>query len=256
MCQPTNFSIRYQINPWMKVDSIDSQKAQSQWENLIKTYKKANINVIKIQQNQDFPDMVFTTDSFIIKGNTALLANFFHPQRQAEPEIFEPLLSSLNFKIKKIPDQYKFEGGDFRFYHNKLFLGYGFRTQKDSISQLKRILKTRIIPIQLINPKYYHLDTCFFILNENHAFYIKDAISSHSLHDLKMHFTNLHQIQKSDQQNFAANSVVYGNNVIGNTHLDQFKSQIINLGYNFLEVDISEFLKSGGGIHCLSNLVN
>jgi len=256
MCQPTNFSVKYQINPWMKIGSTNPQKAHNQWEKLVKTYQKININIIDIPQSQNLPDMVFTTDSFIIKGNIALLANFYHSQRQQETRSFIPLLKNLNFKIKTISDQYKFEGGDFRFYHNKLFLGHGFRTQKNSIPKLKKALNAPIIPIKLTNPQYYHLDTCFFILNQNHAFYIKNAISPRSLTKLKKYFKNLHQINTVDRQNFAANSVVYGNNVVANTNLGKFKSQITNLGYNFLEVDISEFLKSGGGIHCLSNLIN
>lgn len=254
MCQPTNFNINYQINPWMKLNSVNLLKAQKQWLALVNIYQKLKLEISTIHQDHSFPDMVFTTDSFISYRGKALISNFRFSQRQPEPNFFIPLLKLLNMEIVNLPQNYHFEGGDFRFFNKKLFLGTNFRTDKKSIPLIKSVYNVPIIPLELINPYFYHLDTCLFILNPNNVFYIKKAFSLKSRKVLNQHFPNLHEINQQDADNFAANSVVIGKNVISNIGLGNFKNKIQDLGYTFWETDMSEFIKSGGSVHCLTNL--
>lgn len=254
MCQPTNFNINYQINPWMKLNSINLKKAKKQWQDLVNIYKKLKLEVSTIPQEILFPDMVFTADSFISYNGKALISNFRFSQRKAEPNFFIPLLKLLNLEIINLPQNYCFEGGDFRFFDKKLFLGTNFRTDKKSIPLIKSIYNVPIIPLELINPYFYHLDTCLFILNPENIFYVKKAFSLKSRKVLMQYFPNLHEVNQQDAYNFAANSVVIGKNIVSNIGLDNFKNQIQALGYSFWETDMSEFIKSGGSVHCLTNL--
>jgi N-dimethylarginine dimethylaminohydrolase len=67
MCPPTYFSIDYEINPWMdKNNKVNIKLAQKQWEELVNTYKKLEVEVKTIDPIESLPDMVFTANAGLV----------------------------------------------------------------------------------------------------------------------------------------------------------------------------------------------
>jgi N-dimethylarginine dimethylaminohydrolase len=56
-----------------------------------------------------------------------------------------------------------FEGeGDALFAGGRLFCGYGFRSDREAHEEVAALLgANEIVPVKLVDPRFYHLDTCF-----------------------------------------------------------------------------------------------
>jgi len=236
----------------MKIGSINKTKATSQWKNLANTLTKLAIKIEIIKPAKGLPDMVFAADQALIKYKNLVLSNFHYPQRRREIKKYLPWFKKQNFKIYKLPKKCFFEGsGECVWYGDLLFVGTGFRNSTGVCKFLSVYLNVETKCLELINPKFYHLDTCLFPLNDTTAFYYPLAFSQKSQRVLKKLVKNLIPLADDEANNFAANSLVTDHRVIMQKGNKNFAVKLKDLGYKTVEVDVSEFMKSGGGIHCL-----
>lgn len=90
------------------------------------------------------------------------------------------------------------------------------------------------------------------VLNQDVVFYYPPAFSDKSVRDLQSLIPNLVIINEHDVNKFASNSVVVDSTVIMQAGSIEMPAKIKNLGYNVREIDVSEFVKAGGGAHCLT----
>jgi N-dimethylarginine dimethylaminohydrolase len=256
MCTPNHFQVEYQINPWMKPGSVDTQKALSQWQDLVEKYKQNGIEVEILDQKKGLADMVFAADQGLIvsrERKILLLSNFKYTQRQGESLEYKRWFIEQGYRVDTLPKQLTFEGGGECIpWNGKSFIGEGFRNNEDTYKYIENKYKIEFIPLKLINEKFYHLDTCFFVLNQTTAFYYPPALAKESIEKLQKLFPNLIEFTTQEIEAFAANSVVNEKTVFMQAGSQTFKDKIEFLGYTVIEVDISEFIKSGGGVHCLT----
>ncbi len=252
MCRPDHFQVEYVINPWMKKGSVDVVKAKKQWQELVDTYTSLGIQVEVIAQKPELPDMVFTADQALIIGKTAYLSHFRFAERQPESAVFEKWFLENGYSVQPISDQYYFEGGECVHWQDMYFVGTGFRAQKEACPQLAEMIKKTVQPLTLIDERFYHLDTCLLVLDDENAFYYPQAFDSASQKLLLETIPNLIEFTESEALGFAANSVVTERTVITQKGNERFFQKLHALKYQPIEIDISEFIKSGGGIHCLT----
>lgn len=253
MCKPTFFQVKYQINPWMKIGSVNQKKAMQQWKNLVSSYQKLGIKVFVIDQQKDFPDMVFCADQGIIHNKKVLLSNFRFKERRGESKIFEKWFKNFGLEVFKLPKNIYFEGeGESIRWNKKVFIGTGFRTSQQALKLISKALNIEVIGLELVDKRFYHLDTCLFALNEKIVFYFPSAFSKKSIEIIKKHVPILIEFREEDVLNFTANSVVHGKYVVMQSGNKYFAKLIKDLGYIPIMTDVGEFIKSGGGIHCLT----
>lgn len=252
LCRPAHFTVDYVINPHMQPYSVDAGTAMTQWENLVGILQSLGIEVDIIEQEPDVPDMVFATDQGIVRDGAVLLANFRYPQRQKERQYYREWFRDHGFQLRALSNLFPFEGGDTLFFHDMLFVGTGFRASVSSCEELAQKLEIDVIPLRLIDPYFYHLDMAFMPVNGETAFYYPPAFSKNSRNLLKRLVPDLHEFTKEDVEAYAANSFVSGNNIIISAGTPAaYREQLKKLGLNIHEIDIGEFKKAGGGIHCL-----
>jgi N-dimethylarginine dimethylaminohydrolase len=257
MCKPLHFSeLDYVINPWMKPGTIDGEKALSEWEQLVNIYRKENIAVEVIDQKQGVPDMVFATDQGIIHGKTVLLSRFWYDERKNETPYYEEWFTKHGYQIEYLPIGAFFEGnGDSYFWGDKLLIGVGFRADDYTCRAVSKILDIEVIPLQIVDPKFYHLDVGFLPINSETAFYYPKAFTKQSREVLKKLIPNLIEFTRDEVNAFSANSVVTDHHVIHQKGSETFKAKLKDLRYKSIEVDVSEFIKSGGGAHCMTSIL-
>jgi len=257
LCKPLHFAVTYSINPWMVVGSVDSKKAMKQWEQLVLAYRSLGITVEVIDQIPGLPDMVFATDQGIVQGNTILISNFRHRERQGERSLYLNWFKAHHFEPIFLPKGEYVEGnGESLFMGGRLLVGTGFRSSKRMVTHLGKRLNIEAIPLELIDPYFYHLDTAFFPLNDTTAFYYKEAFSITSQKLLASLIPHLIPFTKEEAKGFSANSVVTGKTVLAQKGNPTFVKTLAQLGYDTIELDVSEFIKAGGGIHCLTNILD
>ena len=256
MCNPLYFSVSYSINPWMIPGSANLDRAKKQWGELVKTYKNLGITVKIIDQEPNLPDMVFSTDQGIIWNKEFFVSNFCHEQRRGERKPYLNWFESNGYKIRNIPNEVCFEGnGECVFFNGNLFVGVGFRANAKSCKYLHKALKIDVYPLELINPYFYHLDTALLVLDDKTAFYYQQAFSKKSQKLLQKKIPNLIPFSDEEVYKFAANSVVTDHTVIVQKDILSFNKTLRKLGYNAVSIDLSEFIKSGGAAHCLTQIL-
>lgn len=254
LCRPHFFQVDYQINPWMKVGSVDRINALIQWENLVLQYQKLGVEVEFIDQIENHPDMVFAADQgLLLEEKHILLSSFRFPERRGESEYYRSWYREHGYQITPLPDDLYFEGGgELQRWRDYLFIGVGFRTDHYSARHVGAIFDKEVLCLELIKEHFYHLDTCLMVLDDETVFYYPEAFSAKSIRDLKSLIPNLLEIEESEVRKFAANSVMVGHTVLMQSGNPQMAHQINDLGHRIVTLDVSEFMKAGGGLHCLT----
>lgn len=253
MCRPTNFDVEYVINPHMKPYSVYQPKALAQWESLVEAISSLGVKVDVIDQPPGVPDMVFATDQGITRGKKVLLANFRYNQRKKETPYFRRWFVEHGFEPYELTNIFSFEGGDALFLGDALLIGTGFRANVGSCEEISQALNIDVLPLRLVDPNFYHLDMCFLPLDATTAFYYPPAFSDNSRNLLRTLVPSLHEMTEAEATGYAANSFVSDGSVVTQTGNPTFVSRLKDLERRVIEVDVSEFKKAGGGIHCLIN---
>lgn len=251
MCRPDHFQVAYSINPWMSPGSVDQEKAKAQWENLLLVIKGLGVKIHVLTPDPKLPDMVFTRDLGIVSDGKLFFSRFAHGQRRGESQHFRTWCREQLLPVKNLPE-IAIEGGDCRQTASRIFVGTGFRSSQKAAGKLGTNVTKDVVTLRLVHPLFYHLDTCFFPLNEQVAFYYPPAFSAESRSELQSRFTTLIELTKKEALNFCANSLVVGNTVLVQQGNPKFCEELASLGYKFIELDLGEFNKAGGGIHCLT----
>lgn len=257
VCRPKYFRVDYKINPWMKVGSTDKKKAMNQWNKLINIYKQLELNVEIIEQNSNFPDMVFAADQgFCLKNKTILLSRFRYKERQGESQYYKKWYKKKGYRVLLLPKNLYFEGcGELQEFKDNLLIGTGFRTNKKAAKTIGKIANRNTIILELVDERFYHLDTCLMVLNDNVIFYYPKAFSTESILKLKSLRSQLIEIDDKEVKNFAANSIVFNNNVVIQIGNPKIAEKIKRLGYKIFNINLNEYMKAGGGAHCLTGIL-
>lgn len=256
LCRPNHFTVEYIINPHMQPFTVNTANAIKQWQELVRVLESLDIRVEVIKQESDVPDMVFATDQGIVRDGVVLLANFRFTQRQKERLYYRDWFREHGFTLRALSNVFPFEGGDTLFFQDMLFVGTGFRASVSSCEELAQKLSIDVMPLRLVDPYFYHLDMAFLPIDTETAFYFPDAFSRNSRHLLKRLVPDLRVFSKEDADNYAANSFVSGDDIVVSAGLSaELRAEFKTLGLRIHEVNVSEFKKAGGGIHCLINVL-
>jgi N-dimethylarginine dimethylaminohydrolase len=254
MCPPTHYGIHYEINPWMsKARQADHELAVKQWTDLRAILVSTGATVSEVPPVEGLPDLVFTANAALIYGGQAILAHFKHPQRQGEEPHYQTWLETDGWQVSHPPRGMCFEGaGDALFCGDTLFAGYRMRSDARGHQEIGAMLGVRVLPLELIDPYYYHLDTCFCPLAPGEAMYYPAAFDDYGRKVLTETIPHLHAVAEEEARSFACNAVVVGKTVVTNAGCPDLHRLLKTLGYDPVETPLSEFVKAGGSAKCLT----
>ena len=165
------------------------------------------------------------------------------------------------FNILHLPKEISFEGAGDALYDRKekiLWAGHGFRTNFSAHEYLSKMQEFEVVSLKLIDPRFYHLDTCLCSLELGHLLYYPGAFDekSNSLIKEKLPSDRLINISDDDALHFACNAVSIEDKVILNNCSNELANTLNKLGYNVIKTELTEFLKSGGAAKCLTLRLN
>ncbi len=259
MCAPTFFEVDYVINPWMDghVHDTSSERSGRQWDALKDTVSR-HADVVVQTPVQGLPDMTFCANAGLVFGNTFVPSRFRHAQRRGEEAPDRAWFAHHGFDIVDLPDGMLFEGaGDALFDRGvarRLWLGHGHRSDVAAGPALARLLDVEVLPLTLVDPRYYHLDTCFCPLPDGYTLYFPDAFDAASLERIEQHVAPALRIavDAHDAASFACNAVSTGRVVILNRASGDLRARLEAAGFMVIEVALDEFMKAGGAAKCLT----
>jgi N-dimethylarginine dimethylaminohydrolase len=253
MTNPDNYLVEYEINPWMNASVlVDQPKTQAQWNALREIYRSIDLTVHEIPSEPGLPDMVFTANAGLIHQRMFFPSNFRYPQRQPERALFRTWFFERGYEVIDLPEDILFEGaGDALVCGNTLYLGYGFRSEARVRDALKHaITDLEIVSLGLANPYFYHLDTCFSPLPDGGFIYYPDAFDDASRLLLKQRGGIV--VTEKFCVNYGCNMTYFGNTLITSCKDARVEALLAERGFTIINTDVSEFLKAGGGVRCLS----
>ena len=255
MCPPDYFGIEYEINPWMRLNNqSDPVRAQAQWKELHHVLtRELGAAVELLEPVKGLPDLVFTANAGYIEGNLFISSSFKYKERQGETPFFDAWFQSNGYRIRKLGPNCIFEGaGDALSLGETVFAGYRHRSEVCSHQALGEIISRRVLSLELADPMFYHLDTCFCPLDSNAALYFPGAFDAYANTVLSETVPDLLAVSESSARRFACNAVVVAGTVVTNTGCDDLKQPLADRGYKLRMVELSEFMKSGGSAKCLT----
>src|SRR5229473_2500051 len=257
MCPPKLYDVNYVINPWMagNIHASSRVRAAQQWQNLYEAVTEvADVELIEPQPGS--PDMVFTANAGLERNGIVAISSFFHPERQGEEPYFRRWFRQAGYTLVDIPRATPFEGeGDALFSTDGpcLWAGHGLRTALSSHRALRDIWGIPVVPLHLIDPRFYHLDTCFAPLEGGYVMYFPDAFDHVSLHRIDAFYPPEKRIvvREADAVCFACNAINVGRTIILNKISSKLSGELEHLGFKVIQVELTEFLKAGGAAKCL-----
>ncbi len=254
MCPPDFYGIEYEINPWMsRSRGSTPERAQAQWQGLHDTLVKLGVQVELMTPQPGLPDLVFTANAGLVFGQRFFSSRFRHAVRARESPYFDAWFAGHGFTVEHLPEGMFFEGaGDALFCGRSLFAGYRIRSDAASHQHLGKVLNRLVMPLELVDPRFYHLDTCFCPVAAGAAVYFPGAFDRYAQRVLETHIDKLLPVAEAEAARFACNAVVVGKTVIVNAGSDGLAAGLRNWGFEVIFLELDEFLKAGGSAKCLT----
>ena len=276
---------------WGRRRSVDRALAQQQWARLKDVLTDLGVRVLVVPPDAAQPGLVYPANAGFLTDVDAekpLVEKTFHlanllPTRAGEKVHYRRVLEAAGFRCAEIDADYRMEGeadffpvgGGYLLTHGRIerqrFVPawgwppwrrvYGFRTDARVEPLLAKIVRPRpVLRIELVKEAHYHGDTalCAFGPGRQHLLAWRPALAPGAWERLESAFPGaLLALSDVDAARYAANSFTLTQD--GASHLvmpggvsERLQAEVRERGVNPVVVDVSEFLKKGGGsVKCM-----
>lgn len=257
VCPPDYFSIDYEINPWMRRSNVVApERAIRQWHRLMEVLERDVGTVLeRMKPVAGLPDLVFTANAGVVVGRKAVPSRFRYPERQREEAHYEGWFRAHGYEIITLDPDMFFEGaGDLLGFHDGWFGGYRQRSDIRAFPVLSELFGKEILPLELIDGRFYHLDTCFCPLSGGDLLYYPAAFDRYAQAAIADRIPTVSRLPVPEQEalKFACNAVCVGKHVVLPDGCPETMTWLESRGYLPHPVPLDEFMKSGGSAKCLT----
>jgi N-dimethylarginine dimethylaminohydrolase len=268
MSPPDFFSVDYVINPWMdpaawKQDAAElARDAKAGWKAMKALYEKLGATVEVERPRKGLPDLVFTANAAVVLDGLVLLARYRYPERKGEEaenaEFFERL--RRNYAVQRIitlPEGIYFEGAGDAIWDRtrKVFwTGYGPRSSLEASAVIAQTFGVPTRPLRLVDPRFYHLDTCLCVLPNGEALHYPGAFDAQGKALLQSEFGDrLIPVPEADALKLAANAFpISDTDIVFGACGPELEAALGKRGYTVHRVNLGSFARSGGSAFCLT----
>jgi len=196
------------------------------------------------------PDMVFAANGALVIDGKVFGARFRNMEREGEGPAYRNWFSSAGYRPVRVP-QYINEGeGDFLVTDRHVLAGTGFRTDPASHLEAQEFFGRPVVALELVDPRYYHLDTALAVLGPWDIAYYPGAFSPGSRAVLRRLFPDALVAAESDAAVLGLNAVSDGRHVVLAAEATSLAGQLRERGYQPVPVELSELRKAGGSAKC------
>lgn len=269
MAEPTYFDVEYVINPHMEghIGAVDRDRAVAQWEALKAVYEQLGLSVEVLPAEPGLVDLVFVANqSFptlpVCGPPAVILSNMHAPQRRPEVPVVARWFEARGWRLLRIEDpDTHFEGmGDANWHPGRrvIYGGFGWRTTASAYAQRTYKVDAPVVALQLVDTRMYHLDTCFCPLDADTALICEEAFAPDALALLQRAFPRLVRAPLEEAVTLLScnGHCPDGEHFVVQRGATITNQRVAEAGFEVVEVDTSEFLKSGGSVQCLKLMLD
>ncbi len=271
MSPPDFFEVSYAINPWMDPTrwSLDAQRlshdAHTGWVALKARYEALGARVVVKPAAYGLPDLVFTANCAVALDGKVVLARYLNDERRGEEahgrRLFEQLLARGEVdSLHRTPEGVFFEGaGDAIFDRGRgiMWMGHGQRSSPQARHTIEQVFGIPTLSLELVDPRFYHLDTCFCLLSGGEVLYYPEAFSEAGRAQIRA-VAGAQRIEAGadDALHLGVNSVCIGRDVVMCHCSGPLRELLVARGYRVHVVPLGAFNRSGGAAYCLTLKLN
>jgi N-dimethylarginine dimethylaminohydrolase len=264
LCPPSFFDVVDQKNPYMSEKiPVDREKAQRQWQALRTALEHAGCQVETIPPAPGLEDMVFAANQVFVGfrkevGKFIVPSRMVHASRQREVPFYVDWYRQRGFRIVEVDlGDDNLEGHGDLLWHpdwSRIYAGYGFRSTERGVEKFRDVMSKLgipVVPLHLVDPYCYHLDTCFCPLNNEAVLVYPGAYTAESLARLRRFWKRVHQLAAEEAHKFMGNGIVANESYLTPYLTPRLESILRGEGLAPVIVETSEFEKSGGSLFCM-----
>jgi N-dimethylarginine dimethylaminohydrolase len=268
MVDPSHFEVSYVINPWMKPGAWREdpeghlRAAQEASAALHEALAASGAQVMVVPGAPGLPDMVFPANAAVVLDGKAIVARFRYPERRGEEPLFLKAFQTFQARgllesVAQFPEGCFQEGaGDCIWDAGRghFWAGYGQRSLREAIPVIEKFFAAPAVSLELVSPRFYHLDTCFLPLTGGEVVYYPPAFSQAAKAAIKAHVPADDLIEASDEdaKGFCVNAVNFGREIVMARPQDGLRRKLEERGYRITGVGLDPFILSGGGAYCMT----
>lgn len=259
LCKPDYLRIVQPINVIQEnhlVNNIDTEKACQEHHTFIQALEKEGVEVVLAKNHEQYPYEVNTRDLGVTTPKGIIFGRFYNPYRWGEHRLAEETFQENDIFIYEKHSKGIFEGGDFMYIDEyTAAVGTGIRTDLIGVRQLENTLNDLgidIIPVDFPEA-YLHLDMIMNVVGEKTAVICEEALPNNVINTLTNKGFELINVTKEDVFLHKCNLLSLGDQTIISHHqAEDVNTQLEQLGFRVISLDLKEVLKSGGGPRCMS----
>jgi len=261
-------------NPYIDVVyNVHHKTVKTQHKALLKALRSTGVPVAEYRlraHKVPLPDLVFVANGGLalprLQGPLVLLPSMKFPQRQAELPYLVEMYKEIGIPTVPFPTKDVFEGqAELKWFFggNLAVCGPGYRSTVNTFKVLAKFFDyvygvrgmdpPRLVITPLISDDYYHLDVAMLEVNETTCIVQKRSMSPASIKALRAAGLTVHVIDTKDT--FCLNAVISNGVLITHKLTDPTLKKTLKMltgCQRLLEVETTEFEKSGGSVRCMT----
>ena len=269
LTDPAHFEVSYRINPWMQPYAWAEDPAghlaaaRRSFQALATALTAAGAQLEIMRGVAGLPDMVFLANAAVVLDRSALIARFRHPERQGEEQYYQERFRALMERrflfeeVAQFPVNCFQEGAGDCIWdptHGRFWAGYGQRSTRQAADEVTAFFGQEVTALELVSPRFYHLDVCFCPLSGGEILYYPPAFSAASLAAIRDVVASEDLVEATDEDaaRFNVNAVNIDDRLVMASASPNLVSRLAERGYRVSEVDLLPFIMSGGGAYCMT----
>ena len=206
---------------------------------------KCGVELTVLEADERYPDGCFVEDTAVVNSKVKVISRPGADTRRGEEEAIALVLTGSG-PIESITAPGTLEGGDVLRAENHYYIGISERTNREGASQLSAILAKHGFTSSVIRVEAgLHLKSDIAYLGNGN--FVSTPVFSHVPHPANT-------IILEPEEYYSANCLRVNDYLLIAKGFPKSKRKILELGYNIIELDMSEFRKMDGGLTCLSLL--
>ncbi len=223
---------------------IDIERALRQWETYVDALRSHGWTIREVDPADDHPDAVFVEDTLVVFDDLAVVTRPGADSRRGETVGAEAAAAAAGLEIHRIEAPATLDGGDVLKVDRTVFVGVGGRTDAPAVAQLALLLSprgwfVRPVPVRRV----LHLKSAVTALPDGTVVGFPDHVDDVGQYD---RFVPVPEP--------AGSHVVLlgGDRLLMSSDAPESAAVFRSMGFEAVEVDISEFEKLEGCVTCLS----
>ena len=268
LCPPDYFDVVDQKNPHMtRKSAVDRVKARQQWEALRTALQQCNCDIEIIEPVEGLEDMVFAANQLFVGakngyGPFVVPSRMVYESRQREVPFYVEWCRRQGYQVIELDlgSDYLEGHGDLLWHPDgsRIYAGYGFRSTHGGVEKFAAAISKMgipMVPLRLVDPYCYHLDTCLCPLNNEAVLIFPGAFSAEGLAAIHNCWKRIHLLTAEEAHRFMGNGIVANGTYITPYVTPQLEAILDQEGLRAAVVETSEFEKGGGSCSCMKTFL-